>query len=79
MELKLETVFSLINTRELNVYQSLQNQVITRDLSFEITNDTTFDLIVKTIANNEQIQEYKIFDLYKKDNLKSISITVSLL
>lgn len=78
MELKLGALFALTNTRELNTYQSLQNQAITRDLSFEVTNDTTFDLIVKTIANNEQVQGYKIFDLYKKDNLKSISITVSI-
>ncbi len=79
LEIELQPIFKLTATKSVVGYKSLQDQVITRDLSFEIPSNHHFNLILKTIAEHPQISDYFIFDLYKKDNQKSISITVELL
>lgn len=77
--IELEKLFAVIHTKESAWYASLQDQVLTRDLSFEITTNLHFTSIIETIASHPQISDYKIFDLYQKEEAKSVSISIDIL
>lgn len=57
-------------------YLSNQDQLITRDLSFEIGADQSFDQIITYFSHNTRIHSYEVVDLYQApwSDKKSIAI-----
>lgn len=67
-------------TQATDHYQSNADQIIVRDLSFQIPSSQTFDKIINSIEDDEQVQSLEVIDLYQpqdQDN-KSIAIRINI-
>lgn len=67
--------------RNLSVnYQSLQDQIISRDLSFLLERTTAYWTVTRAIQKCKEINSVRVFDLYQGNNLpedkKSISLEI---
>ncbi len=63
-------------------YETLQDQILWRDLSFLLPKTTDFSQLIQTLKNIRAIESVKVFDLYQGENLaadqKSISIQIKI-
>lgn len=63
-------------------YESLQDQIIWRDVCFVVDANKDFDVIIQAIKDVPEIQEVTIFDVYAGENLgkdkKSISMKLKI-
>lgn len=66
----------------MNEYQTIQDQIVTRDISFVIPKDQPFGPIVQTVEQLEHVSHADIFDLYQGEHLpegkKSIALTMTI-
>lgn len=64
-------------------YETLQEQIIWRDLCFVVDSSDNFDSILKSIKNIKEISALEVFDAYEGKNLgenkKSISIKIKII
>jgi phenylalanyl-tRNA synthetase beta subunit len=82
-ELNLEALKWLVhqwsNEKE---YETFQDQILWRDLSFIVDADEDFWKVITTLEKMQDIQEVKVFDLYQWENLwdgkKSISVQIKI-
>ena len=86
-ELFLETLSELYIWQEHNfqsesTYNTIQDQILVRDLSFVIDKDKPFGEIVDVVKNMEGVKGVNIFDLYQGEHLpegkKSLAISLTL-
>lgn len=63
-------------------YETLQDQIIRRDLSFVIDKTNNFESLLTTLNKLPNIEEIKVFDLYQGNNIgankKSISLQLKI-
>lgn len=63
-------------------YETLQDQIIYRDLCFVLDESQDFGTILNPIKALPQIEEIEIFDLYQGENLpqgkKSVALTMKI-
>ncbi len=83
LTLNLELLKPLINqTQHEQEYETLQDQILWRDLSFVINANEDFGTIVMTLEKMKEIAAVKVFDLYQGENLgtgkKSISVQIKI-
>ncbi len=83
LTLNLELLKPLINqTQHEHDYETLQDQILWRDLSFVINANEDFGTIVMTLEKMKEIAAVKVFDLYQGENLgagkKSISVQIKI-
>lgn len=57
------------DSRQIRSYETIQDQLIWRDLSFVIDRDQEYGIIVDAIRKIDQIGDVSIFDLYAWDHL----------
>lgn len=69
-------------TQKTASYESLQDQIIRRDLSFVLTKDMAYGIVTETLQSLETIEAVEVFDVYQgaglQDNQKSISVRLTL-
>jgi phenylalanyl-tRNA synthetase beta subunit len=56
---------SLIQNKKETIYATLQDQILTRDLSFVIERTMTFESVIHAIQGTPGVESVKIFDLYQ--------------
>ena len=83
MELNLDVLKSLIGTvNNEKDYESLQDQILRRDLSLVVNKGETFEKVVAAVEKVHGVSEVRVFDLYQGDNLgadkKSISLQIKI-
>ena len=82
--LNLEVLLDMLsNAWEINYsYETLQDQIVYRDLCFVIDEDKEFDEILDVIKTIKEIDWIEVFDLYKWNNLpewkKSIAFKIKI-
>ena len=63
-------------------YQTIQDQIVTRDMSFVLAKDQPFGPIVQTVEQLDHVAHADIFDLYQGQHLpegkKSIALTLTI-
>ena len=63
-------------------YETFQDQILWRDLSFIVDADEDFWKVINTLEKMQDIHEVKVFDLYQGENLwdgkKSISVQIKI-
>lgn len=86
-ELYLEVLEELIkdqtNTFESNAtYHTIQDQIVTRDVSFVVDKNVNIGTVVAVAQNVEGVSKVELFDLYQGDRLpagkKSIALTLTI-
>lgn len=64
-------------------YETLQDQIVWRDLCFVIDASKDFDTIITAIKNVSEVQDIEVFDVYAGknlgDNKKSVSIKIKMI
>ena len=84
LSLDLEKIDSLVNKVEFVAewYETLQDQIVWRDLCFVIDQEKDFWEILNIAKNIEWVSDLEIFDLYKWDNLaewkKSVAFKIKI-
>ena len=83
MELNLDVLKSLIGTvNNEKDYESLQDQILRRDLSLVVNKGETCEKVVAAVEKVYGVSEVRVFDLYQGDNLgadkKSISLQIKI-
>lgn len=76
LALELEKLHTLKWTWKNIHYLSTQDQLITRDLSFELSETTLFDKVIWCFQEIELIYDFEIIDLFKQLESTKKSITV---
>lgn len=70
------------NVWELD-YETLQDQIVFRDLNFLINKDKMFSDVIEALNSVEEIKDIKVFDIYSWENIpewkKSISLEIKIL
>jgi len=85
LEFSLPTLIEIKNTGEKQVtsYETLQDQIVWRDLCFVVDSTNSFDAILKAIKNIKEISALEVFDAYEGKNLgegkKSISLKIKIM
>lgn len=63
-------------------YESFQDQIVWRDLSFVIKANESFEKVITTLEKMQEIDEVRLFDLYQGENLgegkKSLTIQIKI-
>jgi phenylalanyl-tRNA synthetase beta chain len=63
-------------------YETLQDQIIRRDICFVIDANKSFDEVISAVKNVPEIKEVEVFDVYAGKNLwedkKSVSIKIKI-
>ncbi|HCB51455.1 TPA: hypothetical protein DEP21_02665 [Patescibacteria group bacterium] len=63
-------------------YETLQDQIVWRDLCFVIDNNQTFDAVLNSVKEIKDIKDLEVFDVYEGANLgegkKSVSIKIKI-
>jgi len=62
-------VWKLFTENKNYHYETLQDQIIWRDLSFIVDSDVDFGVITSAVKNVEAVKWLEVFDLYKWENL----------
>ena len=84
INLRLAALLQVIETKGTNVpqYETLQDQIIYRDLCFVVDSHETFEPILHAIQAIPEIEEVEIFDVYAGKNLgegkKSLSFKMKM-
>ena len=69
--------------QEINYsYESLQDQIVRRDLCFVIDQSQTYEELMKAIKKVTEVRDVQVFDLYQGTNLpegkKSVSLKIKI-
>jgi len=75
------------NTQEtekhIYTYETLQDQIIWRDLCFVVDANKGFDSVITAVKKVTEVQEVEVFDIYAGNNLgenkKSVSIKIKII
>lgn len=85
VSLYLDVLGDLIQNTEsesISMFETLQDQIVWRDLCFVVDEDKHFDDLLIAIKKLEEVQWIKIFDIYKGDNLpegkKSLALSMKI-
>lgn len=84
INLRLAALLEVIDTKGTNIpqYETLQDQIIYRDLCFVVDSHETFEPILHAIQAIPEIEELEIFDVYAGKNLgegkKSLSFKMKM-
>lgn len=83
LELDLDFIKSLMFQQGYEKeYETLQDQLLRRDLSFVLENDADFGTVIAALEKMAAIEQVKVFDLYQGANLgeekKSISLQLKI-
>jgi phenylalanyl-tRNA synthetase beta subunit len=54
---------------KISKYETMQDQIIYRDLSFLIPVEKSFDMIPKAIQKIKEVESIEIFDIYSGENI----------
>lgn len=85
IELNQQTIqeFKDTNGEKIYDYETIQDQILWRDLSFVLDEKQNFTEIINNIKSNKEIKDLKVFDIYQGENLplgkKSISIKIKIM
>jgi phenylalanyl-tRNA synthetase beta subunit len=74
---ELEKLFALRGSKENKPYESLQDQLVNRDLSFELETLSSFEKIIWVFMSSESVHHFEVIDLYRQDNSEIKSITIN--
>lgn len=82
-DLNLELLKNLVHqANNEKDYETLQDQIVWRDLSFVINASESFDQVITTLERMKEIEEVRVFDLYQGANLgagkKSVSVQIKI-
>ena len=67
VEISLETI-KVLRTKETEktyIYETMQDQILWRDLSFVIDEKSDFSKILSAIRKIEEIKDIRVFDVYQ--------------
>lgn len=84
IKLNLNILSDMYTHRKINVgnYETLQDQIVWRDLCFVIDEHQDFSLILDTVKAIKEVKNISVFDLYQWENLpvgkKSIAIKIKI-
>lgn len=86
MEISFEILLDFVEQQskwiKISKYETLQDQIIYRDLNFVIPLDTSFNLISNSVKKIKEIESIEVFDIYSGENIeqwkKSISIKIKI-
>jgi phenylalanyl-tRNA synthetase beta chain len=85
VEISLETIKALRSqeTEKTYIYETMQDQILWRDLSFVIDEKSDFSKVLSAIRKIEEIKDIRVFDVYQGENLpackKSISLQIKIM
>jgi len=85
VEISLETIKALRaqETEKTYIYETMQDQILWRDLSFVIDEKSDFSKVLSAIRKIEEIKDIRVFDVYQWENLpagkKSISLQIKIM
>ncbi len=76
-------VYLIKNESEhIYTYETLQDQIIWRDICFVVDENNTFDAVISAVKNIPEVKEVEVFDVYAGKNLgddkKSVSIKIKI-
>lgn len=82
-ELNLDLLKTLMGQQSYEKdYETLQDQMVWRDLSFTLQKEQDFGPLVETLEKMPNVMEVQVFDLYQGENLgedkKSISLQLKI-
>jgi len=64
-------------------YESLQDQIIRRDLCFVVDTNKDFETVISAVKKVPEVKEVEVFDVYAGKNLgddkKSVSIKIKII
>ena len=70
-------------SEHIYTYETLQDQIIRRDLCFVIDANKSFDAVISAVKNVPEVKEVEVFDVYAGKNLgedkKSVSIKIKII
>lgn len=83
LELNLELLKAFVHqTSNEKDYETLQDQIVWRDLSFVVSVKETFEQVITALQKMKEIDEIRVFDLYQGENLgegkKSVSVQIKI-
>lgn len=71
------------NTNSSFTYETLQDQIIWRDLCFVVNQTDSYEKLFAALKNIEEIKDIKVFDMYQGENLpewkKSLSLQIKII
>jgi phenylalanyl-tRNA synthetase beta subunit len=69
-------------SEHIYTYESLQDQIIRRDLCFVVDASKDFDAVISAVKKVPEVKEVEVFDIYAGKNLgdekKSVSIKIKI-
>jgi phenylalanyl-tRNA synthetase beta subunit len=67
VEISLETIKALRaqETEKTYIYETMQDQILWRDLSFVIDEKSDFSKVLSAIRKIEEIKDIRVFDVYQ--------------
>lgn len=69
-------------SEHIYTFETLQDQIIWRDLCFVVDSHKSFDSVISAVTQVPEIQEVEVFDVYAGTNLgddkKSVSIKIKI-
>ena len=83
LSLNLEPLKHLLHSANAEKnYETFQDQIVWRDLSFVVDAKTSFERVVTTLEKMPQISKVRLFDLYQGENLgtdkKSLAVQIKI-
>ena len=84
VEISLEKIKELRSqsSEKTYIYETMQDQILWRDLSFVIDEKEDFSKVLSAIRKIEEIKDIRVFDVYQWENLpagkKSISLQIKI-
>ncbi len=85
VEISLEAIKGLRSeeTEKTYIYETMQDQILWRDLSFVIDEKEDFSKLLSAIRKIEEVKDIRVFDVYQWENLpegkKSISLQIKIM
>ena len=85
VEISLEKIKELRNqwTEKTYIYETMQDQILWRDLSFVLDEKEDFSKVLSAIRKIEEVKDIRVFDVYQWENLpagkKSISLQIKII
>lgn len=84
LSLNISTIVENLKQAREHIYtfESLQDQIIRRDICFVVDANKSFDGIIDTVKKVPEVKEIEVFDIYAGKNLgedkKSVSIKIKI-
>lgn len=85
VEISLEAIKALRAeaTEKTYIYETMQDQILWRDLSFVIDEKSDFSKVLSALRKIEEVKDIRVFDVYQWENLpagkKSISLQIKIM